>query len=458
MSLHVKYRPIADLIPYANNARTHSDEQVAQIAASIKEFGWTNPILIDGENGIIAGHGRLLAAMKLKQDEVPTIELSGLSDAQKRAYILADNKLAQNAGWDNDLLGIELGGLADEGFDLSLIGFNELELRGLLEPMEGLTDPDAVPDAPEIAVTQPGDVWLLGKHRLVCGDSTNADDVAKLMAGGVADLCFTSPPYAQQRDYKAEISDWDALMNGVFSILPVKAGAQVLVNLGLVHEGGRVNSYWDAWLEYMTTCEWPLFGWYVWDQGSGMPGNWNGRLAPSHEFVFHFAKKPSQSSKWVDKKPGNIKANNSTKGAFRQKDGSLKPVYSGQAYAQPTKVADSVIRVNRAPSESAGKGHPAMFPVALCEYIYNSYAKAGDAIYEPFAGGGTSFIACEKFGAACHGLELSPTYCDVIVKRWEDFTGETATLENRLTPAEADDDAKGNYNVAIKAKRDEVTA
>ena len=280
----IEYRALADLVPYARNSRTHSDEQVAQIAGSIKEFGFTNPVLIDGEGGIIAGHGRVLAARKLSMESVPCIVLDYLTEAQKRAYVIADNKLALNAGWDDEMLALELGELEGMDFDLSLTGFDEDDLENLMhldpEPEEGLTDEDAVPEAPEQPVTVEGDVWVLGNHRLMCGDSTSIDAVDKLMAGQNADLCFTSPPYAQQRDYKKEISDWDELMNGVFAAAPVKDGAQILVNLGLVHEKGRVNSYWDKWLSFMDANGWPLFGWYVWDKGFGLPGNWNGRFAP----------------------------------------------------------------------------------------------------------------------------------------------------------------------------------
>ena len=181
--LAVSYRPVSALIPFAKNARTHSDAQVAQIAASIREFGWTNPILVDGDNGIIAGHGRLLAARKLGMATVPVIELAGLSEAQKRALVIADNKLALNAGWDDELLGLELGELESLGFDLSLTGFSELEVLALTSlGTPGLTDPDDIPEVPEQPVSVPGDLWLLGNHRLICGDSTNADDVERVLA------------------------------------------------------------------------------------------------------------------------------------------------------------------------------------------------------------------------------------------------------------------------------------
>jgi ParB-like nuclease domain len=194
--LSVEYRPAAALIPYAKKARTHSDAQVAQIAASIREFGWTNPVLVDGENGIIAGHGRLLAARKLGIGTVPVIELAGLSEAQKRAYIIADNKMALNAGWDNELLGLELGDLASLGFDLSLTGFDDLEIAALTSlGTAGLTDPDDIPETPEQPVSIAGDVWLLGKHRLICADSTNAADVERVLAGVKPHLLVSDPPY-----------------------------------------------------------------------------------------------------------------------------------------------------------------------------------------------------------------------------------------------------------------------
>lgn len=195
--IQIKEKLVSELIPYVKNSRTHSDEQIAQIAASIKEFGWTNPILIDGENGIIAGHGRLMAARKLKHDKVPTIELKDLTETQKKAYIIADNRLALNAGWDNEMLTIELNDLLADGFALEVLGFDSKELSALLEPemVEGLTDEDAVPEAPEEPKTKLGDIYLLGKHRLMCGDSCSLTDMEKLCDGQLVDMWLTDPPY-----------------------------------------------------------------------------------------------------------------------------------------------------------------------------------------------------------------------------------------------------------------------
>jgi hypothetical protein len=196
----------SDLIPYARNSRSHAPEQVAQIAGSIREFGFTNPVLIDADNGIIAGHGRAMAAGKLGLDKVPCIRLGHLTETQKRAYIIADNKLALNAGWDDEMLALELGELADLDFDMDLIGFTEDELAGLLaETTEGETDPDDVPDPPADPVTVLGDVWVMGKHRLLCGDSTSIDSVEKLMVGEKANMLHTDPPYGV--DYEGVPND-----------------------------------------------------------------------------------------------------------------------------------------------------------------------------------------------------------------------------------------------------------
>ena len=279
----VQRRPIADLIPSARNARTHSDAQVAQIAASIREWGWTSPVLIDAAGTLIAGHGRVLAARQLGLTEVPAMTATGWTDAQIAAYRLADNQLALNAGWDGDMLRGELEALKALDFDLALTGFSDDELAGwLVEPTPGLTDPDDVPEPPADPVTRLGDVWCMGRHRLVCGDATEArPDVASLTCSTLVDLCFTSPPYLQQRDYKnGGIGDWDGLMQGVFAAMPVKDEAQLLVNLGMVHRDGEWLPYWDGWIAWMREQGWRRFGWYVWDQGPVCSETGTCRLAP----------------------------------------------------------------------------------------------------------------------------------------------------------------------------------
>ena len=243
--INIEYRSTAEITPYARNSRTHSDEQVAQVAASIKEFGWTNPILIDETNTIIAGHGRLMAAQRMGMAEVPTIMLANLTEAQKRAYVIADNKLALNAGWDEEMLAVEIEDLISEGFDLDLIGFEAEEIDTLLaeanKVSEGLTDDDAVPELPEAPVSKPGDVWVLGRHRVVCGDSTSIETLDALMQGDKADMVFTDPPYGIdygggragnhgkiQNDDLAD-DDLETLISGAF--IARKAGGDVYVRV-----------------------------------------------------------------------------------------------------------------------------------------------------------------------------------------------------------------------------------
>ena len=293
-TLNVAYRKVETLIPYAKNPRTHTDAQIAKIAASIVEYGWTNPVLVDGANGVIAGHGRLAAAHKLGLAEVPVIELAHLTPTQKRAYVISDNRLALDAGWDEELLALELTELSESGYDLALTGFDDGEIETFLaraagedDAQSGESDQDAaddVPEPPEVPVSQVGDVWAIGRHRLICGDSTDAKVVAALMEDERARLCFTSPPYGNQRDYTSGgIADWDGLMRGVFGNVPMAADGQVLVNLGLIHRDNEFIPYWNAWVEWMRTAGWRRFAWYVWDQGPGMPGDWSGRFAPSFD-------------------------------------------------------------------------------------------------------------------------------------------------------------------------------
>jgi DNA modification methylase len=269
---------------------------------------------------------------------------------------------------------------------------------------------------------------LRSRHRLICGDSTAADDVAKVMDGQEADMCFTSPPYAQQRDYgaaKEKVANWDALMHGVFSLLPTKAGAQVLVNLGLVHRDGEWVPYWSDWIEWMRQAGFKRFGWYVWDQGPGLPGDWSGRLAPSHEFIFHFNRASRKPHKTVPSKHAGKTIGG---GGVRGKDGVVKAKTQTGMKSGTHRIPDSVFRVMRHKGKVDGGAHPAVFPVALVEAALEAYAKAGDVLYEPFCGSGTQIIAAEKFGARCMAVDIDPSYCDVAIRRFQNFSGKHAIL------------------------------
>ncbi len=449
----VRMTRIDDLVPYVRNARTHSAEQVAQIAASIREFGWTNPILVDGGNGVIAGHGRLQAARKLGLVEVPVIELAHLTETQTRAYVIADNRLAEAAGWDDDLLRVELADLRDDGFDLVLTGFDATELDTLLaaDGGEGGAADEAADEVPE-PVAEPavraGDLWLLGDHRLLCGNSTDPTVVARLMAGDTASLCFTSPPYSQQRAYTTGgISDWDALMLGVFGALPMADDGQVLVNLGLVHRDNAWVSYWNGWMSWMQSQGWRRFGWYVWDQGPGLPGDWNGRLAPSFEFVFHFNRQSRRPHKiipcvWA----GHV---NPEKGGLRAKDGTVGEwTHAGQG-VQDMRIPDNVLRVSRHKARGIETEHPAVFPTALPGFVMNAYSDDGDVIYEPFSGSGSSIIAGQQTGRRVRAIELAPAYVDVTLRRFR--------LLYPTVPVTLDGDGR-SYEAVVAERQGEIAS
>ena len=439
-SLQIDYRPIESLTPYGRNARTHSAEQVAQIAASIKEFGFNNPVLVDGHRGVIAGHGRILAARKLDMAQLPVIELAHLTETQKRAFILTENKLTERAGWDNELLSLELADLQEAGFDLELTGFDDGEIQSLLGTGDDVVadeaygDADELPELPVTPVSKTGDIWHIGEHRLICGDAADPAVIAALMEAERAALCFTSPPYGSQRDYTNAIVDWDGLMRGVFATLPMAEGGQVLVNLGLIHKDNEFIPYWDGWLDWMRTTGWRRFGWYVWDQGPGLPGDWNGRLAPAFEFVFHFNRQTRQPNKIVPciyaGRDTHLRGDGTSAGGMRNKDGSKTAWNHVGTVTQDTKIPDGVIRIMRHKGKIGQDiDHPAVFPVALPEFVIESYTDRGDIVFEPFGGSGTTLLAAQRTGRSCRAVEIAPEYVDVAVKRFQqNFPSIAVTL------------------------------
>jgi DNA modification methylase len=421
--------PVAKLIPYARNARKHSDAQVAEIAGSISEWGWTIPALIDEGGRIIAGHGRVLAAHKLGITDVPVMIARGWTDAQKQAYTLADNQIALHGTWDLELLKVELGDLRGQAVDLAMLGFTLDEVRAYA----GSTDDDAaneIPATPDQVISKSGDIWELGHHRLICGDATDPLVVAELMRGTQATVCFTSPPYAQQRDYGNKVEDWTGLMCGVFGDhLPLAHDGQLLVNIGIVHHDNEWVAYWDEWIVWMHKQGWRRFGWYVWDKLQGLPGNWSGRLAPAHEWIFHFNRRSRQPRKTKMKRTlGDTMGT-----GLRRADGTMSGVSSLAASYQPTKLPDSVFRLP--PYNALGKTgeHPAVFPVALAEEVLTAFSEEGGLVYEPFAGSGTQIIAAERINRTCYAIEINPAYCDVIVERWRRVTGQEARCNGQTT-------------------------
>ena len=391
--------PTAKLLPYARNARTHSDDQVAQIAASIAEFGFTNPILAGSDGIIVAGHGRLAAAQKLGLEIVPVVVLDHLSPTQRRALVIADNRIAENAGWDDAMLRIELEALQLEGFDLDITGFDADALAELIagdEPdNEGQTDEDAVPEVGEIPISRPGDVWIMGQHRLLCGDSTVAESYARLMQGDMADMVFTDPPYnvnyANSAKDKMRGKDRailnDNLGDGFYDFLlaaltPIVAhcrgGIYVAMSsseLDVLQAAFRaVGGKWSTFIiwakntftlgraDYQRQYEPILYGW-----PEGAQRHWCGDR--------------DQGDVWNIKKP--------------QKNDL----------------------------------HPTMKPVELVERAIRNSSRPGNVVLDPFGGSGTTLIAAEKSGRIARLIELDPKYVDVIVRRWEEFTGKQATRE-----------------------------
>ena len=391
--------PTAKLLPYARNARTHSEDQVAQIAASIAEFGFTNPILAGSDGIIVAGHGRLAAAQKLGLEQVPVVVLDHLSATQRRALVIADNRIAENAGWDDAMLRIELEALQLDGFNLDITGFDADALAELIagdEPdFEGQTDADAVPDVSETPISRPGDVWIMGQHRLLCGDSTVPESFEHLMQGDVADMVFTDPPYnvnyANSAKDKMRGKDRailnDNLGDGFSDFLraaltPTLARCRGAVyvamsssELDTLQAAFRAaGGHWSTFIiwakntftlgraDYQRQYEPILYGW-----PEGAQRHWCGDR--------------NQGDVWQIKKP----------------------------------------RVNDL--------HPTMKPVELVERAIRNSSRPGDMVLDPFGGSGTTVIAAEKSGRKARLIELDPNYVDVIVRRWEEFTGQTATRE-----------------------------
>ena len=394
----VEQWPIEKLVPYAKNSRTHSEEQVAQIAASIKEWGFTTAVLVDESGSIIAGHGRVMAARKLGLASLPVMVAAGWTDAQKRAYVIADNKLALNAGWDNELLALELGELGDAGFDLELTGFTDEEIKAMMpvEVTEGLTDPDDAPAVQENPVTVPGDVWVMGKHRLMCGDSTSTDHLAQLTQGNLVDMWLTDPPYnvAVQGGNHGDPERKNGLkiMNDK---MPDDAFRQFLRDAytaaDTVMKPGAVFYIWHADSEGYNfrgaakDAGWTVRQCLIWKKSSIVMGRQD----------YHWKHEPC---------------------LYGWKEGA------GHLWAADRKQT-TILEFDR-PSRNGE--HPTMKPVALFEYQMLNNTKGGDLVLDSFGGSGTTLIAAEKNGRTALLMELDPRYCDVIVKRWQEFTGKQA--------------------------------
>jgi DNA modification methylase len=392
MTPKIETRLVADLIPYAANSRTHSDAQVAQIAASIKEFGWTNPILVSGDDTIIAGHGRLMAARKLALVEVPVIVLDHLSKSQQRALVIADNQLALNAGWNMDMLKAEIEDLQLDDFDLNILGFDDKFLDGLLEPepTAGLTDEDAVPEVPETPKTVLGDVWVLGNHRLMCGDSTSIDALEKLTEGRLVDMWLTDPPYnvAYEGGTKEKLTiQNDSMGDDDFRqfLRDAYVAADAVMKAGAVFYIWHADSEGYNFRGAAKDAGWQVRQCLVWKKSSLVMGRQD----------YHWQHEPCLYG-WKE----------------------------GAAHLWATDRKQTTILEFNKPSRNGE--HPTMKPVELFEYQMLNNTKGADLVLDSFGGSGTTIIAAEKHGRYGRLMELDPKYCDVIVKRWQEFTGKEA--------------------------------
>jgi len=398
---------VSDLIPYVNNSRTHSDEQVNQVASSIKEFGFTSPVLIDESGGIIAGHGRVMAAKKLNLEEVPCITLEGLTEAQRKAYIIADNQLPLNAGWDLDKLKLEIDTLTELDFDIDLLGFDDDFLDGLLDGQadEGLTDEDEVPEAPETPVSVLGDIWQLGNHRLMCGDSTTIDAVDKLMDGQKADMVFTDPPYGMFLD--ADYSSMESKFKG-------SDGGTKYDNVKGDHEDfdpSLINTVFanfdyckeiflwgaDYYSEHLTNKN--NGSWVVWDKRGDESAD--KMFGSTFELCWSKArhKRMLARVKWA--------------GIFgMEKEHDKK------------------------------RAHPTQKPVLLVDWFFDYYSlKDKINVVDLYGGSGATLLSCEKHSKKCFMSELDEKYVDVIINRWQNFTGKEAVhIESGKTYAEMSND------------------
>jgi len=381
----------SDLIPYVNNSRTHSEEQVNQIISSIKEFGFTNPILIEQDNGIIAGHGRIMAAKKMGLKEVPCVIVKGLTKTQIKALNIADNQIALNAGWDLEKLKLEIQGLNEDEFNLDILGFTKNQIDDFLfTETIGLTDEDEVPETPEKPISKLGDIWKLGNHRLMCGDSTKKEDIKKLCINPV-DLLLTDPPY--NIDYEGGSKKRDKIANDKidnFREFLIKC----FLNAGSVMKAGASYYIW-----YADTESYNVRG-SVMDAGWTIRQNliWNKDNSTFGRSDYHWKHEPCLYG-WID-------------GASHNWMGDRKQT--------------TVIEFKR-PSKS--ELHPTMKPVGLMEYQITNNTRGKDIVLDLFGGSGSTLIACEKLDRICNIIEFDPKYCDVIIKRWQNFTGKEAIHE-----------------------------
>jgi site-specific DNA-methyltransferase (adenine-specific) len=413
------------LIPYARNSRTHSPEQIAQIVASMKEFGFTNPVLVDEQGGIIAGHGRVMAARELGMDKVPCLTLEGLSEAQKRAYVIADNKLAENAGWDVQMLAQEMEELRLANYDTNLTGFDIGEIDDLFESFDDeekdIVDGEII-DIPNTPITEEGDIWLLGKHRLMCGDSTNNEAMKKLMMNQLADLYITDPPY--NVNYQGKTKERlqiinDNMPNNIFLEFLSNAFkcADLFIRMGGVFYVWHSESEGLNFRRAVIDAGWKFKQCLIWNKNNIALGRMDYQW--KHEPCLYGWKDGPQHYFIDNRQQSTVFEDTRIKYKAMKKDELIKLVESLLYEKQETTVIneDKPIRNDI---------HPTMKPVNLIARIMRNSSKMGDIVLDSFGGSGTTLIVGEQIGRQSRIMELDPRYCDVIINRWQTLTGQQA--------------------------------
>lgn len=416
-----KTMSIKDLIPYENNPRIN-DDAVDDVIASIEQCENLDPIEIDEDNVILSGHTRLKALKKLKYKETEVLQITGLTDEQKRKYRILANKTGERAEWDLNKLEIELADLDFEGYDFDFDGI-EIESN---EPVEVIED-DYNEEPPVEPKAKLGDIYHLGRHRLICGDSTDPAVIDRLMDGAKADMLFTSPPYSDMREYNGGKDLSVSNVSNFISVYRPYVDYQC-VNLGIQRKDHEIVQYWDEYIAKARECGYKLLAWNVWDKTKcGSIGNQSAFFPIRHEFIFVFGTDFFEINNTWKKAEKSVKAGAKAR-RVRQADGTMKTSSTGDL-SSPYKQMESVIQILPEQGQII-KEHPATFPVQLpAEYI-KAMTDEGDSVIEPFGGSGSTLIACEQLNRKCYMCELDTHYIDVIIDRWEKFTGQKAVKVN----------------------------
>ncbi|UXU75536.1 MULTISPECIES: site-specific DNA-methyltransferase [unclassified Paracoccus (in: a-proteobacteria)] len=437
-ALQVEYRDTSALVPFVRNPRLHPDWQIAQIAASITKFGFVNPILVGGDGVLIAGHGRLLAAQRLGLQQVPVIVLGHLSEAERRALLVADNRIAENAAWDEELLRSILGELREEAFDLEVIGFSDEELAELFGGLEDesgrsveLGDPDFVPEPPSEPVTRVGDLWILGEHRVLCGDATRAADLQRLTDGRFCDAMWTDPPYNVAYEGKAgriANDDLSATDFARFLVSAFSAAAQVLAPGAAVYVA-HSETEGLAFRRAFRDAGFKLTGCLVWVKPSLVLGRSDYQWR--HEPIL-YGWKPGAAHRWFGGRAKTTVFDQPGAPVRVMPDGTVQVDVGGQVLVisgRELKVEAHEGSVIRAEKPARNAEHPTMKPISLILEMLENSTRRGDVVLDPFGGSGSTLIACHRSGRSARLTELEPRYADVIVERWQTFTGQRAVLE-----------------------------